>query len=73
MQADDLLTRDGKHVERVRIAQVIFDRERESGQILKRSQVVGFYAGGIKRLAKMGDVGVGVVQGLLQTLGLQGG
>ena len=71
VDARHLLARHREHAERVVVAQVLLDGERELRQVGERLQVAGMHALGVERLAVVRHVVVGVLQRPLQALQLQ--
>ena len=71
VDARDTLARHGEHAERVVVAQVGLDRERELGQVGELFQVAGMDALGVERAPVVGDVVVGVPDAPLHALELQ--
>ena len=72
MDPHEILTRHGEHPERIRLAKVVFDQERQPSEVVERRDIVGMHASGVKRPGVVGDVGVRVAKRGLQPLGLQG-
>jgi hypothetical protein len=68
----DLLARHSEHAERIVGAQVVFYGEWKLREIIQRAQVMRVHARRAEALAIVGDILVGVLQGPLQTLQLQG-
>jgi hypothetical protein len=71
VQARHPLSRHREQAERIVVAQVGLDRERELRQVGERLQVGGMDALGVERLPIVFDVGIGVLQAPLQPLELQ--
>jgi hypothetical protein len=67
----DPLARHGEHPVGVVVAQVLLGRERESGEVGQRPEIVRVDAGGVEAGAVMGNVVVGMPQRPFQALGLQ--
>ena len=71
VNAGAVLARHGKHAKRVALAQVGFGREREPGDVSQALAVLRVYTCRVELGAVHRRIGIGVMQGLLQTLELQ--
>jgi hypothetical protein len=71
VDADKFFARHSEHVERVVVAQVGLDREREFRKVGQLPEVLGMQAGLVESLLVVRDVVVGMRQRPRHALGLQ--
>ena len=71
MQAQHLLARHREHPERIIVAQVGFQRKREAREIVKRLQMRRLDARRVEFPAEVGNLGIGALERLLETIELQ--
>jgi hypothetical protein len=71
VQPHQLLPRHREQAEGVIVAQVRFDRERETGDVGERLEIVRPRAGRVEPCAEMRNLGIGARDGLLQATKLQ--